>query len=211
MLYVFHGSDIARSAEKARALINSLRAKRPDAAFVEIIADQWNPSAIEGHLGGQGLFSSKYVVYLNRVTENTEAKETLPDLISAMNESANIFILLEGKLNAELKRAVEKDAEKVVLTDVTEKVAPKEEFNIFALGDALEKRDGFKSWKLYRSAIDDGIAPENIVGTLFWQVKRNYSKEKSSALLKELVALYHDGHRGLVDLELGIERILVLL
>ncbi len=211
MLYVFHGSDISKSAEKARALINSLCAKRPDAAFVEMIADQWSPSAIEENLGGQGLFSSKYIVFLNRVTENADAKESLPDLVAVMNESANIFILLEAKLNADLKRAVEKDAEKIVLTDVVEKVGAKEEFNIFALGDALEKRDGIKAWKLYRAAIDSGIAPENIVGTLFWQVKRNYSKAKSGALLKDLITLYHDGHRGQVDMELGIERMLVLL
>lgn len=211
MLYVFHGSDIAKSANKARVLVASLRTKRPDAAFIEIIADQWNQSSIEGHIGGQGLFSSKYIVFLNRVMENDEAKEALLDLVSSMNESANIFILLEGKLNAELKRAVEKDAEKIVLTDVIEKSAAKEEFNIFALGDAMEKRDGIKAWRLYRAAIDSGIAPENIVGTLFWQVKRNYSRAKSAALLKELITLYHEGHRGRIDLELGIERMLVLL
>jgi DNA polymerase III delta subunit len=211
MLYVFHGGDIAKSANKARALVASLCVKRPDATFVEIIADQWSPSAIEENLGGQGLFSSKYIIFLNRVTENTDAKEVLPDLVAAMNESSNIFILLEAKLNADLKRAVEKDAEKIVLTDVVEKIGTKEEFNIFALGDALERKDGIKAWRLYRAAIDSGIAPENIVGTLFWQIKRNYSKEKSGALLKNLITLYHDGHRGLVDMELGIERMLVLL
>jgi DNA polymerase III delta subunit len=211
MLYVFHGSDITKSAEKARVVANSLRAKRHDATFIEIIADQWSPVAIEENLGGQGLFSSKYIVFLNRVTENADAKEVLPDFVSAMNKSANIFILLEGKLNADLKRAVEKDAEKIVLTDAIEKAGTKEGFNIFALGDALEKRDGIRAWKLYRTAIDSGIAPENIVGTLFWQVKRNYSKTKSESLMKELMTLYHDGHRGLVDMELGIERMLIRL
>jgi DNA polymerase III delta subunit len=209
MLYVFHGTDMAKSAEKARAVVNSLRAKRPDAAFVEVIADQWNTSAVEEHLGGQGLFSNKYIIFLNRVTENIDAKEVLPGFISVMNESANIFIVLEGKLNAELKRAIEKDAEKIVLTDELEKSAKREEFNVFALGDALAAGDSLKAWKLYRQAIDGGIAVENIVGTLFWQVKRNYSKERSGALLKELVTLYHDGHQGMVDLELGIERTLL--
>jgi DNA polymerase III delta subunit len=209
MLYVFHGSDISKSVEKAHTLIASLCTKRPDAAFIEIDADKWSPAVIEENLGGQGLFSSKYIVFLNRVTENVEAKEVLPDFISVMNESANIFILLEGKLNAELKRAVEKDAEKIVITDITEKSGGREGFNIFALGDAMEKRDGLKAWRLYRIAIDSGITPENIVGTLFWQVKRSYSKSKSGALLKDLITLYHDGHRGLVDMELGIERLLL--
>ena len=236
MLYVFHGTDVAQSSHKARALVDSLRAKKPDASFVSIAADDWHASIIEEHLGGQGLFSNKYIVFLNRLTENEEAKELLPEFISAMHESANIFIVLEGKLNTELKKAFEKAAEKVVISDLklVSPFAKKSEFNVFALADAVGSRDPFKAWSIYRQAVDSGIEAENIIGTLFWQVKSMvlastaktaneaglspfvfskskkyaslYSPEELRGLMSDLITYYHDGHRGIVNIELSVER-----
>jgi DNA polymerase III delta subunit len=239
MLYVFHGPLIDASVKKALALVESLRTKRPDAAFIRIEAKEWSPQAIEGHLGGQGLFSSKYIVLLDRVTENAEAKEQLADLASSLQESQNIFIVLEGKLNAELKKAFEKHAEKAVVSEeaVAKGWPPKGEFNIFALADALGTRDALKAWTIYRQAIDSGLEPENIIGTLFWQSKSmalaapaktggesglspfvfskskkyaaNYSAQEIAGLNGRLIKLYHDGHRGIVDLEHAVERLLL--
>ncbi|MES2314595.1 MAG: hypothetical protein V4524_01510 [Patescibacteria group bacterium] len=225
MLYVYHGSDITKSLEKARTLANSLRAKRPDATYIEVEADNWSTSVIEENVGGQGLFSNKYILFLNRVTEKGEAKESLPDLIQVMNESANIFILLEAKLNAELKKAVEKHAEKVVETGELGigsqkfggKNAGASEFNIFALADAVASRNALKSWTIYRQAVDSGLEAESIIGVLFWKIKSmivakstsNYSTEELGSLAGDLIKIYHDGHRGLVDTELGTERLML--
>ena len=153
MLYVFHGSDTHAALTKANIVVASLRAKKPDASYVRVEAGQWTPSIIEEHLGGQGLFSNKYIIFLDRVTENIEAKEQLPEFIEAIQESSNIFILLETKLNAELKKAVEKHAEKVVECGKEEKVGAyaggaggansgsgfgkSDESNVFALADAF--------------------------------------------------------------------------
>ncbi|MEN9912683.1 MAG: hypothetical protein RLY66_91 [Candidatus Parcubacteria bacterium] len=175
MLYVFHGTDIASAVTKATSLVDSLRTKRPDASYVRVEASQWSPSIIEEHIGGQGLFSNKYIIYLDRVTENAEAKESFAEFVSVMAESTNIFIVLEGKLNAELKKAFEKHAEKMVECEKKEAVksfgAASGEFNIFALADAVGARDPFKAWSVYRQAVDEGNEPESIIGTLFWQVK----------------------------------------
>lgn len=209
MLYVFYGTDTAQAGTKARALVESLRAKRPDAAYEKIDGDSWDPSLVQSHLGGQGLFSSKYIVYLDRVTENKTAKDGLVDYIPAMQESANIFIVYEGKLLTELKKVVEKHAEKVVIVD--EKKAANSFFgggdgpNIFALADAVGKGDAVRSWTLYRQAVDSGIESEAIIGMLFWKAKTVENK----VLTNELITLYHDGHRGLVDLELGIEKLVL--
>ena len=240
MLYVFHGTDIAQSAHKAHSLVNSLRTKKPDASFVHIEAISWNPSLVQEHGGGQGLFSNKYIILLDRISENTEAKEIFPDIVSILNESTNIFIALEGKLNAELKKAFEKHSEKIVVSD--EKVdavggTKKSEFNIFSLADALGSRNSFVAWSIYRQAVDAGIEAESIIGTLFWQVKsmiiasvgksvgetglspfvfgkakkyaENYSSDEMRVLSKNLITLYHDSHRGLVDAELGLEALLL--
>lgn len=247
MLYLYHGTDTQTSANKARALVKSLRAKHEGAAFAEMDSDHWSISAIQENAGGQGLFYSKHIIFLDRVTDNVEAKDQIGDMTSVMKESSNIFIVLEGKLNADLKKSLEKYAEKVVVSDVKEKVGGKfvgkgggkEEFNIFALGDALGNRDSFKAWSIYRQAIDAGLELESIIGTLFWQVKSivvanettsasasglspfvyskskkyagNYSKDELKSLAKSLVTIYHDGHRGLIDMELGVERLLLNL
>ena len=239
MLYVFHGTDIKSSRKKAQVLIESLRQKKPDAAFESVAADNWNSSILESHVGGQGLFSNKYIVFLNRVTENAEAKEKISDYIPVLNESQNIFIMLEGKLTVELKKVLEKHAEKIVVTDqkTVAKGFAKNEFNIFALGDALGSRDSFKAWTLYRKAIENGFEPENIMGTLFWQVKAiisaatarsateaglsqfvfnnskrfatNYSSAELKNLMHSIITIYHDSHRGLVDSEIALEKLVL--
>ena len=205
MLYVFHGTDIVTAGDKARALVASLRAKRPDASFEKLDGDSWNESALQGHLGGQGLFSSKYIVLLDRVTENTDAKESLPGLIPALQESPNVFIVLEGKLNAELTRAIDKNAEKSVECELRKEPAKDGGFNVFALADAVAKRDSIRAWMLYRQAVESGSEPEQIIGMLFWKAKTVEDKK----LARELVTLYHEGHRGRRDLELGIERLVL--
>ncbi len=239
MLYVFHGTDAPTSGDKAHTLVNSLRTKKPDAAFVHVTADERNSSVIEEHLGGQGLFSNKYIVFLDRITENNEAKEKVVDFISSMKESSNIFIVLEGKLLADLKKSFEKHAEKVVISDEKDMATAfkKKEFNIFSLADAVGSRDAIKSWMIYRQAIENGIESESILGTLFWQAKSmvlareaqkaseaglnpfvfakakkyagNYSKGELNTLVTRLITLYHDGHRGMNDLELSIESLLL--
>ena len=158
-----------------------------------------------------------------------------------MKESPNIFILLEGKVLAELKKALEKHADQTVVSDLPVKSGfgadKKDEFNIFALADAVGSRDPFKSWTIYRQAVDDGIGTESILGTLFWQVKSmilagkavsageaglspfvfskskkyagNYSPAELNSFALNLISLYHDSHRGAVDAELALEGLLL--
>jgi len=241
MLYTFHGSDTTSGLKKARTLIDSLRAKKPDASYVSVEAGQWTPSVIEEHLGGQGLFSKAYIIFLDRVTENAEAKDAIADFAEPMNESANIFIVLEAKLNVGLKKAFEKHATKVVECEdqkmAENKAFKREEFNIFALADALGSRDRFKAWSIYRQAIDRGLEVESIAGTIFWQIKSmilardaksasesglspfvfmkakkgagNYSVEELNGNLARIISIYHDAHRGKVDGELALERFLL--
>jgi len=236
MLYIFYGTDHKKSGDKARMLVDSLRTKKPDASYVEINSENWNPSLIEENVGGQGLFSNKYIVFLNRVATEEDRVEKMVEMMKDMQESTNIFIVSEGKANAELKKAFEKYGEKVVVTDEVEK-SVKKEFNIFSLADAIGNRDRFKAWSIYREAVGNGLESESILGTIFWQLKSmilaseaksaseaglnpfvfskakkgcgNYKEGELKVLLKKFLELYHDGHRGIVNLELGIEKMLL--
>lgn len=175
------------------------------------------------------------VMVFSSSTYNAYAKEEILDFIPAMKESTNIFIVLEGTLNVELKKIFEKSAEKMVLCE--EKTAIKKgfgDFNIFVLGDALGEKKFMNAWVLYRKALEKGLEVESILGTIFWQMKsillasrsssaseaglspfvfnnckrfaRNYSTAELENTLRKLITIYHDGHRGLVDMEVGVER-----
>ena len=217
MLYLFHGTDTQTSANKAHVLVKSLRVKREDATFVEIDADHWNVSTIKEHAGGQGLFSAKYIIFLDRVSENASAKEEVVDVVDIMKESENIFIMLEGKLNADLKRGLEKHSDKTVVSDMKDASDKKSEFNVFALANALGERNALKSWSIYRQAIDAGQEIEGVVGMFFWKVKTlmttdyvgKYSKDELKTLAGELITIYHDGHRGMTNIELAVEKLLL--
>ena len=242
MLYVFYGTEKEKAGDKARSLVNSLRQKRPDAAFIHVTGNEWSSSLIEEHIGGQGLFSNKYIIFLDCVTENAEAKEKLADFAEVMQKSTNIFIICEGKILVDLKKSLEKYAEKIVVCD--EKAAgpakgAKPEFNIFALGDAIGSRDIMKAWTILRQALDKNNETESIIGTIFWQVKSiilaskaknaaeaglspfvfnnckkfatKYSQQELNNLLKDLLVLYHEGHRGVGDMEIGLERLVLRL
>jgi DNA polymerase III delta subunit len=237
MLYVFHGSDIDSARKKAYSLINSLRTKKPDAAFIKVEADEWNTEMIKSHLESQGLFSNKYIVFLDRVTEKADARDGLLELLSDMKESPNIFIVLEATVKADLKKSFDTYAEKVVESEKAAKEEVRQEFNIFALADAIGSRDVSRAWMLYRQAVDQGAEAESILGTLFWQAKSmvaaryaastgesglnpfvfskskkyasNFSDIELQKLLKSLITIYHDAHRGIGDAELSTERFLL--
>ena len=240
MLYVYHGTDVSKSAGKANALARSLLEKKSDASFVKIGADDWSPDVLTEHACGQGLFSGKYIILLDRVSENPLAKDALVDSADILAGSANIFIVVESKLNVAQKKAFEKYASKLVVTElsvVQKKVGA--DFNIFALADAVSARERSKSWAIFRQAIDNGHEMESIIGTLFWQVKsmkqasgadgaaksglnpfvfskaqrgaKNYSAQELAKLTASLIDIYHDGHRGLVDMELATEHLLLQL
>jgi len=111
-------------------------------------------------------------------------------------------------------------------------------FSIFSLADALGERDKKRMWVLYREAIDLGISPEEIVGTLFWQVKmillahrvkkatdagvkdfpfskaqryaKNYSLDEIQKLSSDIISIYHEAHRGKVDFEIELEKLILV-
>jgi DNA polymerase III delta subunit len=115
----------------------------------------------------------------------------------------------------------------------------KGENNFFALADALGRRDRKELWVLYRKAINAGAVPEELHGILFWQVKStilakesasaaeaglnpfvykkasafagSFTAEELTVLSSNLVSMYHDAHRGIVDFETALELFVVEL
>jgi hypothetical protein len=58
-----------------------------------------------------------------------------------------------------------------------------------------------------KNATEAGLSP--FVFTKSKRYAANYSADERSKLLKDIVTMYHDSHRGLVDAELGMEKLLL--
>lgn len=212
MLYFYYGTDIDKARAKAHDLIDSLRKKKPDASFFSVNSDNFNVNTLEEYIGGQGLFSNKYIIFLDRVCENKEMKDAFLDLIKPISESDNIFVLLEAKLDKATATKIEKKSEKFLKFDLLEK-ANKKEFNAFGLADAFASRNKRDAWILYRQAIDGGEAPEALHGMIFWKLKTIllsggnsvWKKEELIKSLEKLIDMYHLSRRGEGELENSME------
>jgi DNA polymerase III delta subunit len=218
MIYFLHGTDTDKARAKAHEMIDSLLKKKPDASFFKMSVENWDPAQLEEYAGGQGLFAQKYIVFLDRLSEDKKIKDDFIDFIKTLSESENIFIMLEGKLDKATLTKIEKKAEKTQEFALAEE-KKKEPYNAFALADAVGKRDKKTAWMLYRKAIDKGEAPEALHGMMFWKVKTMmlggypgaYSKEELYSLADKMVTVYHDSRRGVHELETGVEAMILSL
>ena len=126
MIYFYHGTDMDKSREKAHALADSLLQKKPDASLFKMNSENFDIPKLQEYMGSQGLFSSKYIVFLDRLCENKEIKDDFLDKLKEIKESENIFIILEGKIDKATSTKIEKRAEKTVKFDLSEKTEKKD-------------------------------------------------------------------------------------
>jgi len=218
MIYFLYGTDIDKARVKAHELFDSLLKKKPDASFFKMDVESFNEIVLDEYIGGQGLFENKYVVFLDRLSQDKDVKESFLERIKDIAESQNIFIILEGKLDKASLSKIEKKSEKTQEFELKE-IVKKEPYNAFALADAFGKRDRKNAWVLYRKAIDKGEAPEALHGMLFWKVKTmiigsyfgEYSKGEMYDLATRLVDVYHEARRGKHELETGLEALILLI
>lgn len=230
MLYVVHGNDVSKTGPKLGALLDGLREKKPDASVIRPQKDEISPEFLDECTAGQGLFERKLIIVLEEVLSDEAVLAAFLDRLSDVSESENVFLLKESVLGAEAASILKKAA-KVWECSLEKKGR---EMPSFALSDALGARDRKTLWVLYQKALMKGSAPEELHGTLFWQVKtmwlashsknandaglkpfvysksqsfaRKYSEEEMKGLLTDLLTLYHRARRGQADFETELER-----
>lgn len=218
MIYFYHGTDIEKSRTKSHELIGSLQKKKPDASFFKISSENFDLSKLQEYIWGMGLFSSKYIVFLDRLCEKKEVKEQFLEKLKEIARSENIFIILEGKIDKTTLTKIEKNAEKTVKFDLDIEIK-KAEYNAFALANAVGNRNKKEAWVLYRKAIDKGETPEALQGMIFWKIKMMilnssfgaYSEKELFEILDKLISVYHDSRRGVHEPETGVEALILSL
>jgi len=235
MLYVIHGTDTIKVHKKSSELVEKLLAKKPDASLFRLTTENWSLAELQELVGGRGLFSNKYIVHLSRLFEDEIIASEVIKYIEAIHSSENIFIITEGKISSKILKILEKNSQKIE-GHIEKEMIKKQEFNIFSLADAIGSRDKKKMWMLYTEALNY-FAPEEIHGTLFWQVKsmilasktksadesglkpfvyskakkfsENYSEEELHNLSSKLVSTVHESRRGKYDFRIALERLIL--
>lgn len=179
MLYVYHGDPLEARA-KVRVTIESLLKKNPDALSMRITEENFAEFSLLELVTAQALFKNEYIVLLDNLLVEEETKDRVLEFIKEIGKSANIFFLLEEKIDAKALKKLEKYANKI------KRVVPRDSLkrsaatgkgvswdtrSTFALADALGEGNKKKLWQLFWAAKYAGISDEEIQGVLFWIAK----------------------------------------
>ena len=254
MLYVIIGTDTQQGHVTFEALCASLTTTHPDMTVVHIDADTYTGGRVEGLIWERGLFGEKSLIVLDRILIRDDVRDTMMSLWGEIATSENIFIWREGTVDAATKKKMEHYAEKIVENNlpsipykhgasalggsrITPTSALRTSFSTFDLADAVALRDKKRAWSLLARARMFDLAPEEVQGTLFWQVKMmilaknirsaedagmkpyvftkakrgadKFTQKELHTLSMLLVGGYHTAHRGGIPLFDAMEEIIL--
>lgn len=205
MLFLFFGTD----RETAREELNKALAKGAKKIRTVRISDANSVPDLEEALRGAGMFGEKRTVVLDSVFANEEMREVVLRALPHMKSSEEIFYVLDGKLDADTRKRIEKYAEK---SEKFETKKEKEGGEIFSLAYALKRGDKKALWVGYQRALLNDAAPEAIHGILFWGAKDMYMKTKgveqtrAAKLVAELAELPHEARRSGFEFGYALEK-----
>lgn len=227
MYVVFYGTDRGAVRDAATAYIEKQMPANGTLTTIEAL--EYQPGQVADALGANSLFGGEEWFVFDTPALTKEFVEEVKESLAELAESSNTFVILEEALLATQKKAYEKHA-----AEMKEFTADKvERFNSFALAEALAAKDKRRLWVLLQEAKLSGLREEKIIGMLWWQLKVlrlaartktaveaglkdfPYNKAKRALsrfqdgeverLAQSLLELYHDGHAGVRDLDLGLE------
>lgn len=227
MLQIFCGNDPIQVRQKAFAFIAKREEKGARLQGVDV--DTYEKGVVADAVGALSLFGGETVYLFDTPSEDETFDTEVHELLEALSESPTQFVVIEGPLLAAQKKAYEKYG---VLEEY--KASAKERFNAFALADALSRRDKKTLWMGLCDAKREGLSAEEIIGTLWWQLKTlrlalhtktaeeagmkdfpynkakralsNFKEGELEKLSHALLAVYHQGHMGEVDIDLALEK-----
>ncbi len=179
MLYLIYGKDTINSRKKLHELLNFTKKKRPEAEVFRITTENWSEAQLEELLTSQGLFDLKYTVIMDNLFEKKEIKEFVLHKLSEISESEQLFFMIEGGIDATSLKKIEKCAKQVQKFDLKEE--EKSDHSIFSITSGLIEKDRKKLWIDYLDCVTRGVAPEEIHGIFFWQIKNMILVSKSKS------------------------------
>ncbi len=227
MLHVFIGENESDVRIEAKKFAKDFLATNRDYFFNELDSSlplNWDELVLSKSLFGGGTLILFDITGADKATVSNFLEN-----LDKFENSQNTFVvsLSVGVWKEEVKR------KNIILHDIKSKNFKKEPTNIFALADSIGRRDKKHSWLIYRKLIEEGFQPEEIHGTIFWQIKslaiaevskdaveakmkpfvfskakgflKNFKEGEIQKWLSKLVEIYHRGHRGEYTLENALE------
>jgi len=228
MLHVIYGTDTTKKSEALSAHLAPLQAA--GVSVSRIGADEFSPGVVRDALGSTSLFGDATCYVLDTPSDDGAYADEVAAVRTELVDAPTDFIVLEEKVLAPERKSYEK-----VGATLEEHNAQKvQRFNTFALADALTGKDKRTLWVKYQEARAAGIAAEEIIGILWWQLKSirltvlcgsaeeagmkpfpyqkaqralsKFSTDDINRLSHSLLALYHEGHGGRRDIDVVLER-----
>lgn len=227
MLEVFFGNDVTRVRAAALARIDAL--KKSGVSIEQIDADSYEAGVLADAVGAQSLFGTDTAYLIDTPSTLSTFYEEVLTYVSVCAESPHVFIVIEDALLAPEKKKFAKHAN--VIEEY--KKQGEERFNAFAMADSLAKRDKKTLWLQLQEAKAAGLSAEEIIGTLWWQLKTmrlaartasaqeaelkdfpynkakralsNFADGRIEQLSRELLEVYHQARAGKKDIDLSLE------
>ncbi len=228
MLHVFFGTGTIGVRKSAFAKVADY--EKDGYLSERIEAESYSSGVCSDIANSASLFGEKTVYLIDTPSSSLIFKEEVESSLEAFKESANAFVIIEEALLALPKKVYTKFA--TTIEEISGDA--KERFNPFLLADALLEKDKKRLWILYIEAIQAGLSAEEIIGTLWWQLKtvrlaqqtvnaseadmkdypynkakrglRNFKEGELQTLSRNLLGLYHEGHSGKKDIDIALER-----
>lgn len=230
MLTVLYGNDY----EGLRARLGALGAGARSVEYIN--PDTYDQAKITQLAAGTDLFGGQETLVLSGLLMDSEIAGELAGLYQAMQTSQNHFFIIEEKLLKKDQKPFE-EVGAMIEQFALSKNTKKDDFNVFALSDALGARDKKQLWIRYQQALRANKTPEEIHGILWWQVKNmklvaleksnpglhpfvfgktqraveKYSDQELAQLEQQLVRSFHDTRRGLANLGRETEKLILSL
>ncbi len=201
MLYTLIGTDIEKVRARGHALVEALKEKRPDASSFRLHLENWSNDKFKELTGSIGLFSSKYIIFLDNLLtglpeKKYEEKENPAEIIlenlKELKGSDHVWIIVEDALfgkssgkdigvraGKDLDKIIDelkKHSDKIEEHDVRKAATTKKgwgsgEVNSFTFTDAFFDKDKVRALNALTALEDMETAAEEIHGALWWQTK----------------------------------------
>ncbi len=233
MLHLYYGNDTIVVRQKAHDFAAVL--EKDGVKIERIDAENYAEGVFADVVGATSLFGEQTLYIIDTPSQKKEIYDDVIEHLEQFAQSDNTFVVIEEALLAPQKKKFQKYTE--FLQEHKKKAD--ERFNVFGMADSLSSKNKKMLWMQLQDAKQAGLSAEEIIGTLWWQLKTlrlakitssaaeagmkdfPYNKAKRSLttfkegeledISHKLLRVYHDGHLGVRDIDIALERFMLTL
>jgi len=236
MIYLFHGDNWDSKQKKIESFLENLRIEHVFGSETYMDVDSFSEKELSGLIDSKTLFDGISLVTLRNIFQEEDYTTTMVTYLPTLSLSPNIFLINEGTLKKDILKKISQHS-KEIFSFEEEKLRKEKDGTMFALADACGERNKKKLWILYQKFLTQGVDSNQILGILFWQIKtmlmardtsgpvsginpyvlkkvrgynKNYTEKELQELSKKIILLHGMSREG-VNLEIGLEKLILSL